>query len=277
MKSVTDRIYADFFLPDRSEEYASILGEAAELGYTSVTLRDFAGLLRGPGLDPSRLYLLLMHDIDTDPSGAARFLDVETRLGMRASYFFRLSTLDYKAMETVEKNGGEASYHYEEFSNIIKKRGLKQTGQIEQYLPEMRDLFHANLTSLRKRTGLPLSTVAAHGDFINRLTGISNRIVSDNAELRASLGIMADASDPDITQATSSFHSDELYPRFWRNGPVVEQLRLKKPAICFLSHPRHWNSNPSWNFREDFRRFQEGLLYSAGVANPFIKTQVDAA
>lgn len=64
------------------------------------------------------------HDIDTDVGGARAFFEIEKALGIRASYYFRLSTIDRDLMREINSYGSEVGYHYEELATHAKRYGL---------------------------------------------------------------------------------------------------------------------------------------------------------
>src|SRR5262249_31005457 len=132
-------------------------------------------------IESYKKYLVLQHDIDTDTTSAKAMWDIEKALGVKGSYYFRLSTIDICLMKEIEFSGGEASYHFEEIATIAKQKGLKSREHILSYMPYIRTEFEENLNSLRKKSGLPMKIVAAHGDFVNRKLRVFNwEILQDN-------------------------------------------------------------------------------------------------
>jgi hypothetical protein len=69
--------------------------------------------------------LVHRHDIDSDLRTARKMFALEVKHGVQASYYFRLSTLDYGFMRDIEAAGGEASYHYEEVATYAKRHRLR--------------------------------------------------------------------------------------------------------------------------------------------------------
>ncbi len=52
-------------------------------------------------------------------STAKKFFEIENKYNVKASYYFRLSTLDYKFMKEIHEYGSEASYHFGRNSSIL--------------------------------------------------------------------------------------------------------------------------------------------------------------
>mgnify|MGYP006145381963 CR=1 FL=1 len=118
-------------------------GDVADVGV--------AGEPGGFALAPRELPVVLVHrhDIDTDLPTARRMFALEQKHGVRASYYFRLSTLDFGLMRDIERYGSEASYHYEEIATYANAVGpyklnlitVDSTGAFEKPSELMRRLL----------------------------------------------------------------------------------------------------------------------------------------
>ena len=189
-------------MPSRLEAYRGLLELALSARYRVVSIESFWRLLVDDAVDPAGRYLILRHDIDTDPSTAAAMWEIERHLGIESSYYFRLSTTDLGLMRAISDSGGEASYHYEEVAAIVKERRLRRADEVLDHLPEARDRFCENLGRLRTATGLTMRVVASHGDFVNRAVGVANRAILDDPAFRQSVGVDLEVYDETLS-ATS--------------------------------------------------------------------------
>lgn len=259
MRFVWHRIYSDFLMPSRLAEYRRLLELALRQGYTAFSIASFWELVREGRPLPLRS-LILRHDVDTDLPTAREQFAIEQALGVPASYYFRLSTLDYPFMQAIDRAGGEASYHFEEMATVAKRRGLRSREAVAAYLEEIRREFAQNLTRLRRETGLPMTTVASHGDFANRVLEMANWELVDQ-RLRSSLGIDLEVYDEAINRHVTSRHADVPYPRIWEPGPPEPAIESGEPVIYILTHPRQWRTNPLENLRDNIRRAWEGICY----------------
>jgi hypothetical protein len=192
--------------------------------------------------------------------------DIDRRLGVECSYYFRLSTLDTALMADIAAGGSEASYHYEELSSVAKRLGLRSRSDVLIHLPEARDRFAENVQRLRAVTGLPMRVTASHGDFVNRRLGIQNWVILADPGFRSALGVDLETYDEAFLRHLSSRHIDAPYPRFWDYGDPAEAIRSGQPVISVLVHPRHWRVDRTLNARDDITRVVEGLRFelSAG-------------
>ena len=250
-------------MPSRLEDYRSFLECALRWGYSIIPVEKFWELTVAGSRVPSGRYLILRHDVDTDPRTAERFWEIEQTLGVCGSYYFRLSTLHPRLMVKMAGSGVEVSYHYEELSTFVKRNGLMKAADIYARLPEIRAQFAKNIERLRKLTGLGMRVVAAHGDFVNRYLGIYNTLVLDDAELRRELAIRLEAYDDAYLRLLQRRLTDAGYPRYWATVSPQEAMQQQPvpEVIAVLVHPKHWHARAMANLRMDMWRGWEGLRY----------------
>ena len=152
---VVNRVYCDFMIRSRLKEYRCFLAFAIGRGYEVCSIPHFWRLTERGRIQPMDKLLILRHDIDSDIETTRAMWRVERELGIKSSYFFRLSTVDVPLMQELEACGGSVGYHFEELATVAKHRGLKTREQAMEDLPYMRDLFERNLTRLRDQTSFP--------------------------------------------------------------------------------------------------------------------------
>jgi hypothetical protein len=185
--------------------------------------------------------------------------DIDEDLGVRSSFFFRLSTLEPELMASIAAAGGEASYHYEELATVVKRRGLRDRAAALRQLPEARALFAENLGALRTRTGLPMRVVASHGDFVNTRLRAPNWLILDDPPTREALGIELETYDRKLLDHLPARMTDRPYPRYWDPRDPVAAIEAGEPLISLLIHPRHWRVDLIGNARDDLRRGLDGV------------------
>ena len=261
LTTMRDRVISDFLMGSRLGAYQRFLEAALRAGYRITSVGGVWRLIGDRGLDPAQRYLVLRHDVDTDPGTAAAMWDIERGLSVESSYFFRLSTIAPDLMADIARGGSEASYHYEELAAVAKRRGLRSPSDALAHLPEARDEFAKNLGELRAMTGLPMRVVASHGDFVNVRLGVPNSVILADPSLRQEVGIDLETYDEAFLRHLSSKHSDIGYPRYWAWSDPAEAIRAGKPVVSVLVHPRHWRVDRRVNARDDIQRAIEGLRY----------------
>jgi acetyltransferase-like isoleucine patch superfamily enzyme len=255
----------DFLMSSRLPTYRRLLETARRAEYRIVSVEHFWHLIVDGGLDESARYLVLRHDIDTDPGTARAIWEVERGLDVEASYYFRLSTLDVPLMQAIAAGGGQASYHYEELATVIKRYRLRTPGAVRAHLPLARAEFRRNLEHLRQKTGLPLRVVASHGDFANRKLGVSNTEVLADEALRHEVDIELECYDDAMMRHVTSRHADSIPPLHWAPGDPSIAIQRGEHVVYLLTHPRNWRADPVVNLREDTKRIWEGLLYALPI------------
>lgn len=254
-----NRVYSDFFQRSRLDAYERLLETALRVEYQIVSVGGLWRRSQAGPLDATGRYLVLRHDIDTDSETARAMWNIDHRLGVETSYFFRLSTLDRELMTDIANAGSEASYHYEELASVAKRRRPRSRTDALRLLPEAKEQFAANLARLRTTTGLPMAVVASHGDFVNRRLGLPNWMLLDDGDLRRELAIELEAYDEAYLTHITTRHADGPYPRRWNPTDPLSAIEAHEPVIAVLVHPRHWRVNRVVNARDNAQRVVEGL------------------
>lgn len=261
------RMYSDFLLPSRLEEYKNLIINALTNNYSVISVEQFYEIGVMDKQADNAKYLVLRHDIDTDVTTARMFFEIEKKLEVHSSFYFRLSTIDLDLMREINLYGSEVSYHFEEIASYAKYYKIRNREQIYSNMLEIQEIFSSNLKNLRKHTGLPMRIVAAHGDFVNRKLRIPNYEILLDLEFRRNNNIKLEVYDESIMKHVTSRHSDTGYPKFWDSGSPIESIGNGSPVIYVLTHPRHWRTNIKENIKNNFGRLFEGLNYKMGYSS----------
>lgn len=240
-------------------DYAQLLQQARAAGYTFYTLAQFVDLIRSKS-GFSEPYLILRHDIDTDCDTALAFAGIEHEMGIKASYFFRLSTWKTSLIKRIAALDHEVGYHYEELATFAKTRHLTNQSEVRSELPRIRKAFAQNLLRLRRESGLPLRGFASHGDFANRKLDLTNRLILTEQSFRDELSLDYEAYDAEISQAYRLHVSDKPYPVVF--SPESPQgLITRGNSFLLLTHPRWWKTNLRANLQESLKRIWEQIRW----------------
>jgi hypothetical protein len=256
--TIARRFHSDYLQRERLDDLRSLLQEALDHGYRTLTFSAFAGRTTGAPRADDRI-LLLRHDVDTDVPRARRMWEVEQGLGIVGSYFFRRRTWDVEFMRELTSAGCDVGYHYEELATVVKERGAASAAEARALLGVARARLRATVPQLRADTGLALEVFAAHGDFANRAVGVSNVEVLFDHDLRTEVGVRLEAYD--VEAHVSARSSDGVPPRGWRPEDPMQALRRGEPVVAILLHPRSWGGAPAANARADLVRLREGCVY----------------
>ena len=249
------RLYDDFFRPCLINEYEKIIKRAKEHNYEFHTLRSFMSL--EGNLDPQKKYIIIRRDVDTaDNKIQQMMLEVEKKYNAKCSSYFRNSTMNMNLMRSIELAGGEATYHYEEIASWCYKRHVTSKEEVLANLDLIRDLLIDNVKTIRKSTGLPILTISAHGDYVNKKLNIDNSILIDKKTYKI-LGIICDAYDDRYKQLLTCRVHDHNDPHFVIHA--LEVIEREEYVLELLTHPRQWNSPILLNAKEEIGRVIKGL------------------
>ncbi len=253
------RVYEDCFMPSRLGHFERLLERLLVADYEFITIEHFAQLVE-EGKPLPKLLAVLRHDVDHDSRTAQAMHELEARLGIVASFYFRYCTIDVELMQQIAAQGSEASYHFEELATVAKRRALLDADAVYRHVDEARELFRRNLSRLRAQTGLAMRVVASHGDFINRRLHVANHELLTPA-LRKELDILAEVYDDGLARPITTRVSDCQPPNYWQPTSPDDAIGRRSPCIYLLVHPKHWYANLRTNMRATATRLWEGFSY----------------
>lgn len=249
------RAWQDIFMGSRLAEYSALLARLKALGYRFCTMAEFV-LAADAGEHFGSPVCLLRNDVDSDPRGAARMFAGDRSADVRATYYFRLSTLDPALAARIAAHGSEVGYHFEEIATVAKRLGLRSQDDIAAQMDGIRDEFRKNVATFRRRAGVPVRTVASHGDFANRRLGVPNQQLLTQTLLEE-LNLVADAYDPRIHAGLAARYTDCPPPHWWMPDDPLRALETRPSTVSILVHPRQWTCNPAANLRLTGQRIAE--------------------
>jgi hypothetical protein len=245
-------------MPSRLPQYEALVQAAKDAGYTQLSVRDFLAAAPAAPRPPT---LVHRHDIDSDVRTAAKMFAIEARLGVTASYYFRLSTLDYGLMREIEAYGSEASYHFEEVADFAKRHHIKDARILRSRFPLIRAQFRRNLMAIEQALARKLTTVASHGDFANRRLQVINHEILADPVFRARCGIACETYDPALLRQFDLYISDRPHPHYFHPMTPSAAFALRYRCICLLTHPVQWETNWRESTKCNVRRLVEGLAW----------------
>jgi hypothetical protein len=256
------RLYQGFLMSSRLGEYNELLELLMSKSYICLTIREFASRVSRITRVSGDRIALLRHDVDSDVKTARAMFDLERKLGIQSSYYFRLNTIDISFMRELEAHGSEAGYHYEEIATFAKRTGIRTREGISARIGEVQQLFQANLRRLRETTGLPIQTIAAHGDFANRALRMTNYELLD-ASVRKNASIQAEAYDEALESRFTLRVSDFSPPLWWNPYDPRPHIRNGAQVVHLLLHPGQWRADPLINASQLCHRCIEGFTFWA--------------
>lgn len=253
------RIYSDYGMPSRLAMHEELILAGRDAGFRQTSVRDFFDTVKA-GRSAGARCIIHRHDIDTDLRTTRKLFDIERKHGIKASYYFRLSTLDFALMREIEEYGSEAGYHYEELATFSKKHRIKDPALVRHHLPEIRKLFRENFSRIEQKLGRKIRTVASHGDFANRRLKLNNAEILEDQDLRKDCGIECEAYDAALLDHLDSYITDRPPPQYYCPMSPLDVIG-KHDRICLVTHPRQVETNWKENTKANLFRFYEAVTW----------------
>lgn len=238
----------DILKNKRLDEYELILSLAIQHGYVVCSLRDYFRDIN-ENKEFNKRYLVLRHDVDRRAHGTRIMFNIERKYGVKASYYFRHSTLDYEMMIEMEGCGFESSFHFETIADQVREKPWLSSHPkaIEESFPDLLERLRKDLSVIRERTGCPCVTIAAHGAPENRALGMPNNLLTRMAGSYGLLGIDVEAYDKSLLETISCYVSDssvEVNDGYRYGLNPLDAIKRGEKTIMFLTHPEHWHLTP---------------------------------
>lgn len=259
MKALLRRIYSDYGMPSRLYMHEKLIRDGQGAGFVQTSVRDFFDTVKAGQFSASK-FLVHRHDIDTDLRTTKKLFEIEKKHGIKSSYYFRLSTLDFGLMKEIEEYGSEASYHYEELAAFAKKQKLKDPAVVRSRLPEIREVFRENFNWIEKQLGRKMRTVASHGDFANRRLKLNNAEILADEQLRKDCGIECEAYDSALLDHIGIYIADRPPPLYYCPASPFDVIG-NHHRICLVTHPRQVETNWKENTKANLFRFYEAVTW----------------
>jgi peptidoglycan/xylan/chitin deacetylase (PgdA/CDA1 family) len=196
--------------------YEYCLKSAKDKGYSFAPLKDHEKCTK-------ERMIFLRHDVDSDPDLALHFADIEKKLKIRATYFFRVHAEDnlfslrnYAAVKRIIKEGHEIGLHAEtDFASLVGEQGHQ--------------MLLRGKAVLEAIAGSPISGVSMHEP-----TRSTRRL--KKSEIKK-LGFRYDAYDP-LFFVGLKYISDSSCR--WREGCMCNFIKAGVPKLYILTHPVWW-------------------------------------
>ena len=147
--------------------YKNLLQSLKGHHYQFQTFREFIEKPKGKAI-------ILRHDVDKLPENSLIFAQIQHKLGIKGSYFFRIvpQSFDERIIKKIAELGHEIGYHYEDLSLTAgsmknEKLKIKNDDECSRILFERGiESFQKNLETLRKIA--PVKTICMHGSPLGK-------------------------------------------------------------------------------------------------------------
>jgi hypothetical protein len=226
----------------RWNEYEIILQNALDNGYIVTSLIDWYEHYMD---DPGSKVLIMRHDVDFSKKGAERMLEIERKLGVYSTFYFRWSTANKELIDMITEYGSEVGLHYETLASYAIEHNIYTKDELgaADYINCQKELIN-EIKRFNELYGT-IKTAASHGDARNRMLGVSNNTLIENGDLQ-DFGLVTEAYNKEIHKRFDIYISDtSVDMNYWRYGTSPQEaISQGLQTILLLTHPIHWNRNP---------------------------------
>ncbi|GAB4255286.1 MAG: hypothetical protein Kow0079_12080 [Vicingaceae bacterium] len=228
------------------KKYYKLLKSLIDNCYALTTVADFIK-------SPKEKVFILRHDVDDLPENALQTAQIQNKLGVKGTYYFRMVKQSYNPVivDEIATLGHEIGYHYEDLT-LCK-------GDINEAIKN----FEKNLAQLRKH--YPVETICMHGSPLSKYDNRDIWKVFDYKKY----GIIAEPYfDIDFNQV---FYLTDT-GRAWNNAAASIRDKVTSGFNCSYGstddiiyavqnnlfpykvlqniHPQRWTNNPILWYKE---------------------------
>ena len=193
--------------------------------------------------ESSKKRVVLRHDVDKLPNNALRMGNLEHKLDMKSTFYFRVSTFNEDIVTKLHALGHEIGYHYEVLAknNGDKKKAIGQ--------------FKLELDKFRKI--VPIETICMHGSPLSRWkdSDLWDKYKLEDYQIKGEAFLSLDYqrinyfTDTGRSWAGQNYNvrdeveGGESFPKIKYTPDLINFLPDFKKDISINTHPQRWNSS----------------------------------
>lgn len=236
MKVNRHMVFNSLLFNNRLKRYAEYIQYARKNAYEIVSLEQFYNLPNRR----NRKYFVLRHDVDSLEPSTRKMFEIEKKIGVTSTYYFRKTTIDTLLIEEMIYSRFEVGFHFETIANYIREHGVIDKNQIDISL--MGEYLKNEIKDFEHIIGHKINSICSHGADENIRLGISNNIIT---EVRGTdvFGVKFEAYDADLYKDIDCHIMDCTVTRgfgFAYYDNPYSAIDKGYSNILFLSHPEHW-------------------------------------
>lgn len=243
------------------KKYTELLQALIKQNYNFQTFDEFLST-------PKNKTIVLRHDVDLMPENSLQFAKIQSKFGIKGSYYFRAvpESWDEDIIKEIANLGHEVGYHYE---NLTVCKG--------NYEDAIND-FEDNLTKLRKLA--PVSTICMHGSPMSKFDSKDLWKKVDYKDFGIIGEPYFDIDFNDVYYLTDTgrrWDGDKVSVRdkvntnyklsFSTTNDIIQSIIKEElpNQIMFTFHPQRWNDNYFYWIKElifqKFKNLVKRLIY----------------
>lgn len=229
-------VFSTILFNSRLKKYKYYIEYARKRGYQVISLEDFYKL---PDKQKEK-HIVLRHDVDHPGVWNRKMFEAEKSAGVKSTYYFRFSTIDKELIREMLDSGFDVGLHFETIADYAREHAVKNKSEIDMEL--MKEQLKADIRSFEEITGHKIFSCCSHGAPENRMLGISNNAITENADM-AEFGLGFEAYQKEMYDYVDCHIMDGSIIRnfgFSYADTPVTAVDAEYNNIVFLSHPNHW-------------------------------------
>ena len=222
---------------NRLDYYDLYIKLALKEGYIVTDYEDYLKNYK----NTDKKVLILRHDMDASSDGVEKMFQIEKDNGVKATYYFRWCTYDQKLINEIHAAGFEVGLHYETLATYCLKD--KKTHVDQEDISACRQILKEEIKEFKKRSGIDIKTISAHGTPTNHEIGVMNNVLMDGQNYN-DYGIIGETYNKNVMRYDIKSYicdNDILYKYgFSYKSNPIDSIMSGARVIEFLSHPHHW-------------------------------------
>ena len=236
MKDGFFSVFCTILLNNRLKKYRDYIQYAREKEYQVLSLEDFYKLSD----KRQGKHFILRHDVDELGLYTRKMFETEKALGVKATYYFRFSTIDRELIQEMIDNGFDVGLHFETIADYAKEHNIKSKKEINMEL--MKQQLKEDIRRFEGIIGHKTFSCCSHGAPENRQLGISNNTITEHADL-SEFGLGFEAYNKELYEFVDCHIMDSSLLRnfgFSYEDTPITAMDAGQANIVFLTHPNHW-------------------------------------
>ena len=241
--------------------YKALLNTLIREGYKFQSFQEFIE-------QPKGKTIILRHDVDKLPENSLHFAQIQHKLGIKGSYYFRIVPESFvpEIIEKIAELGHEIGFHYETIDIAARQLNQNSEFRIQNSLLQEKEiakkaleLFEKQLNKLRQY--YPVKTICMHGSPLSRY---DNKLLWKYYNYKdfsiigepyfdvdfSKVLYLTDTGrrwDGDAVSVRDKVQSSKFKVQSFRKTTEIIQAAnngILPDQIMFTFHPQRWTDNP---------------------------------
>ncbi len=223
-------------LNNRLSTYRKYLELAQKEGYYVCSLDEFF-----KDKDSSNKHFILRHDVDYLLPVTQKMFEIEKKLNIHSTYYFRWSTVDKELIQKMLNAGFDVGLHYETIATYAQSHNIHKKNDLP--MNEIKKILKNEIDKFKIELNPEMTSCCSHGAVENVELGVSNNSLLEKNDYNL-YGIKFEAYDERLYSSYNLYHIMDAnlwfnYGFAYKTNPI-DGMNNNQTNILFLAHPNHW-------------------------------------